>query len=85
MLQMIDDNNLRFFLRRCPMARLISKVTELLTVHELARLLRVPESWIYNHRYYNTLPFPIVRIGRLLRFRRVDIEAYLRRQSESVD
>ena len=26
---------------------------QLMTVHELATLLRVPESWIYNHRYYN--------------------------------
>ena len=67
------------------MAKLISKVTELLTVHELARLLRVPESWIYNHRYHNSLPFPFVRVGRLLRFRRKDIESYLWRQRESVD
>jgi len=56
----------------------------LLSVSQVAELLNIRKSWIYNHNYTGTLPFPVVRIGGLLRFRREDIESYLWRQRESV-
>jgi len=46
---------------------------ELLTAEEVSKILRVPTSWIYAHGR----ELPCYRIGRLLRFRRSEIEAWL--------
>jgi excisionase family DNA binding protein len=47
----------------------------LLDVGELAEYLRVPVSWIYdNHR---ALGLPAIKVGRYLRFRTVDVDAWL--------
>jgi excisionase family DNA binding protein len=48
---------------------------QLITVDELAGLLRVKKSWIYDQVQRGALP--VVRVGKHLRFRRVDVEAYL--------
>ncbi len=53
---------------------------ELLTVRQLASLLQVRPSWIYNKRHNHTLPFPTITVGGFLRFRKEDIESYLWRQ-----
>ena len=45
----------------------------LLTVDEVAEILRVPRSWIYSHQDQ----LPTVRLGRYLRFRRSEIELFL--------
>ena len=45
----------------------------LLTVDEVAAILRVPKSWIYAH--LNGLP--TIRLGRYVRFKRSDIEEFL--------
>jgi excisionase family DNA binding protein len=46
----------------------------LLTVAEVAELLRVPKSWVYGHLER----LPTVRLGRYVRFRRAEIEMFLR-------
>jgi excisionase family DNA binding protein len=48
----------------------------LLTVEELAEILRVPKSWIYSHQDQ----LPTVRLGRYVRFKRSEIESFLEQQ-----
>jgi len=48
----------------------------LLTVDELAEILRVPRSWIYSHQDQ----LPTVRLGRYVRFKRSEIESFLDQQ-----
>jgi excisionase family DNA binding protein len=45
----------------------------MLTVRDLAVLLNVPPSWVYANSYQ----LPTHRVGRGLRFRRSDVEAWL--------
>jgi excisionase family DNA binding protein len=49
---------------------------ELLTVEELCDLLKVTRSALYGMRYTRTAP-PAIKIGRQLRFRRSDVEAWI--------
>ena len=59
-----------------------SEVEELLTIEELAALLRVPPSWIYSRtgrRSANRIPG--FRLGKYWRFRREGVVAWLNRQS----
>lgn len=51
---------------------------QLLTVQDLARRLNVPVSWAYAKAEAGELAH--IKIGRYLRFRTCDIEAYLERQ-----
>ncbi len=51
---------------------------ELLTVEEVAELLRVPRSWVYERsraRSRNRLPH--VKLGKYLRFYKADILRYV--------
>jgi excisionase family DNA binding protein len=48
----------------------------LLTVDEVAQILRVPRSWVYSHLDL----LPTVRLGRYIRFRRSDIEDFVAEQ-----
>ena len=48
----------------------------LITVDELAEILRVPKSWIYSHQDQ----LPTVRLGRYVRFKRSEIESFLDQQ-----
>lgn len=52
-----------------------SSTSTLLDVLELADYLRVPQSWIYDN--HQQLELPAMKIGRHLRFRTSDIEAWL--------
>ncbi len=55
----------------------------LLTVSEVARLLKVPKSWVYDHMRPSSRPLlPHVKLGKYLRFRRQDIENFLACQCE---
>ena len=52
--------------------------TELLTVHDAARLLRVTVSWVYEHTRDNVVDrLPVIKLGKYLRFDRRDLRAYL--------
>lgn len=45
----------------------------LLTVDEVAHILRVPRSWVYSHLDR----LPTIRLGRYVRFRRSEIDGFL--------
>jgi hypothetical protein len=50
----------------------------LLTVPEVAALLHVPTSWVYDHaRHDCASPLPVIRIGKYLRFRMSDLTKYI--------
>jgi len=53
-----------------------TEVTDrLVNVEELSTLLGVPMSWVYMHTAAGTIPH--VRVGRYVRFRVVDVFAWL--------
>jgi len=50
----------------------------LLTVHEVAEILRVPASWVYERTRKRGLEqLPHLKIGKYVRFRLADVERYL--------
>ena len=54
---------------------------ELLTIGQVATLLQVPKGWIYQRtreRSPNTIPF--IKLGKYLRFRAAEVEAWLQAQ-----
>jgi len=56
--------------------------TQLLTADDVAELLHVPLSWVYQHtRRSSQHRIPFLKIGRYVRFRRTDLNAYLDRQA----
>ena len=53
----------------------------LLTVHEVAELLRVPVSWVYGRtRKRSTERLPGYRLGKYWRFSQADVVAWIERQ-----
>lgn len=53
----------------------------LLTAADVARLLAIPTSSVYE--YVRTERIPCVRIGRHVRFQLSDLEAWLQQQKET--
>jgi excisionase family DNA binding protein len=50
----------------------------LLTVNDVAQLLHVPVSWVYQHtRRRSQHRIPFLKIGRYVRFRKTDLKTYL--------
>jgi excisionase family DNA binding protein len=50
----------------------------LLSVPEVAQLLQVPVSWVYDHTRPNcSHPLPFLKLGKYLRFQVTEIRAYL--------
>lgn len=49
----------------------------LLTVDDLKKIFKVPSSWVYGRIHRGELPFPYLKVGRYVRFRTSDVEAYL--------
>ena len=45
----------------------------LMDADELAKILRVPRSWVYSHLQ----ELPVIRLGRYVRFRRSEVERFL--------
>ena len=55
--------------------------SELLTVEEVAALLRVPKSWVYERCLQTAAhPLPHIKLGKYVRFRKQDILEYLEGQ-----
>lgn|GEM_PF-3257209 len=53
----------------------------LLTVEDVAKLLRVPESWVYERtRMRSADRIPGFRLGKYWRFREADVLAWIERQ-----
>ena len=63
-----------------PSLRETAPLEPLLNAREVALLLRVPLSWVYD----NVALLPAFRIGRALRFRATEIEAWLEAQRDGV-
>jgi excisionase family DNA binding protein len=56
----------------------VSGAESLLTVRDVAEFLRVPASWVYERtRRRGTDRLPHVKVGKYLRFRLSDLEAYV--------
>jgi predicted DNA-binding transcriptional regulator AlpA len=52
--------------------------TQILSVQEVARVLQVPVSWVYEHtRPRCATPLPHIKLGKYLRFLPADIRNYL--------
>jgi len=49
----------------------------LVNAEEVAQVLRVPKSWVYSH----LRDLPAIRLGRYVRFRRCEIERFLKERS----
>jgi excisionase family DNA binding protein len=57
------------------------KHMELLTVQEIARLLKVPVSWVYGHTRKRSIDrLPGYRLGKYWRFRADEVMAWVQRQ-----
>lgn len=50
---------------------------ELMTVNEVAALLRTSTSWVYRRTYDNHNPLPCLKMHGTVRFRMAEIEAWL--------
>ena len=61
-----------------PAPRVSPEAEALLTVHEVAELLRVPVSWVYERtRRRGMERLPHLKIGKYLRFRREDVLGWI--------
>lgn len=69
--------NLRMFASTVCRMRTTRKAEPLLTTEEVADLLRVPVTTVYNWRTRGEGP-PGLRVGRHIRFRREDVDAWIR-------
>jgi excisionase family DNA binding protein len=54
----------------------------LLTVKELATMLRVSPAWVRDHATRKQPRLPVVPVGKLLRFRREDIIGWIEEQKK---
>jgi excisionase family DNA binding protein len=62
-------------------APLAMRANSLLTVEEVAELLKVPVSWVYEHtRSRASDRIPRFRLGKYWRFREADVLAWIERQ-----
>ncbi len=50
---------------------------ELMTVSEVSALLRVPQSWVYARTSGDGEQIPHLKLGKLLRFRRSEVERWV--------
>ena len=61
-----------------PAPRVSPEAEALLTVHEVAELLRVPVSWVYERtRRRGSERLPHLKIGKYLRFRLHELQLYV--------
>jgi len=52
--------------------------SELLTVTEVAKMLKVPVSWVYHHTRQRAKDrIPHIRLGKYVRFQEADVRAWL--------
>lgn len=62
-----------------PLDQVNRQPEQLLTLHDVVRILQVKPSWVYDAVEGNRLP--AVKIGRFLRFRLEDIQAFIERHT----
>ena len=65
----------------------VPELHELLTVEEVAALLKVSKSWVYEHTRSRAVApaerLPHVRIGKYVRFDERDLRAYMNAKRET--
>lgn len=66
---------------RDALTRAVAEELSVLTVREVAALLKVKTSWVYDK--VQAGEFPVLRLGRQLRFRTTDIRDYLEAHYEA--
>ena len=54
----------------------------LMTVENVAALLQVSSAWVRDHASRKQPRLPVVRVGKLLRFRPDEIEKWIQEQSQ---
>jgi excisionase family DNA binding protein len=59
----------------------MKSIQKLLTPKEVAEWLDVSVDWVQSHATRKAPRLPVVRIGKLLRFRNEDVEEFIRGQS----
>lgn len=68
-----------------PRSTLRDGLFELMTVDEVAAVLKVSRSWVYEHTRGRATPktdrLPFVKVGKYIRFSPVDVRAFLDRRS----
>ena len=57
-------------------------MSDILTINELASMLKLSKRTICNLMVEQTNPLPALRIGRSVRFRRSDIDVWLEKLAE---
>ena len=66
-----------------------SELHELLTVDDVAALLRVSKNWVYEHTRRRKIAcadcLPHIRIGKYLRFNGRDLRAYMNAKREQYE
>ena len=64
-----------------PLLRVSSEPGALLTVHEVAEILKVPVSWVYEHtRKRGAARLPHFKLGKYLRFEEQALREFLDRE-----
>jgi excisionase family DNA binding protein len=53
----------------------------LMTVDDVATMLQVSAAWVRDHATRKQPRLPVVKVGKLLRFRPNEIEAWIQEQS----
>ena len=61
------------------------KTESLLTVQEMAKMINVPESWIYQRTRLGQKAIPHVRIGKYVRFNPDEVVAFFRKRDEVIE
>ena len=54
---------------------------ELLTVDQIADVLKVPKSWVYSRTRENSIP--MVKVGKYRRFKKSEVLAWVKKQYNS--
>ncbi|MCL4853803.1 MAG: helix-turn-helix domain-containing protein [Bryobacteraceae bacterium] len=63
-----------------PMFPAVPQREKLLTPCEVAKWLGVSAGWVRDHATRKQPQIPVVRLGKLMRFRATEIEGFLREQ-----
>jgi len=56
--------------------------TALLPVQDVAALLQVSPDWVRDHATRKQPPLPVIRVGKLLRFRPHEIELWIQEHAQ---
>lgn len=67
-----------------PQTRQDDASKQLITIEDLCERWKVDRQWVYRQTHQGARnPLPVVRLGRLLRFREYELEAWLEAHQET--